>query len=107
MTQPKQVLIMTNTILPYVRLKKKELLTLRKAALFMIRHERRSRWTKAELDEFHKRFVIPLKKGRNLGDHLNTKSHSPKIKNERDFQGSQLRTLRHACILIGSQTHIH
>ena len=62
MTQPKQVLIMTNTLLPYVRLKKRELLTLRKAALFMIRHERRSRWTKAELDEFHKRFVIPLKK---------------------------------------------
>lgn len=66
-TQPKEVLKMTNAILPYVRLKKKELLLLKKAALFISRHKKRSRWTKEEKNEFHKRFVLPLKKGEKLG----------------------------------------
>lgn len=66
-TQPKEVLKMIDIILPYVKLKKKELLLLKEAALFISRHKRRSRWSDEEKKEFHKRFVLPLKKEGKLG----------------------------------------
>jgi len=58
---------MIDIILPYVKLKKKELLLLKEAAVFIYRHKRRSRWNDEEKKEFHRRFVLPLKKGGKLG----------------------------------------
>jgi hypothetical protein len=66
-TQPKKVLIMIDAILPYVKLKKKQLLILKEAALFISQHKKRSRWRDEEKKESHKRFVLPLKKEGKLG----------------------------------------
>lgn len=61
-TEPKQVLNMVDIIFPYVKLKKEELLLLKNAALFMLKHKYRTRWTNKEKDFFNKNFVLPSQK---------------------------------------------
>ncbi|MDH5449920.1 MAG: hypothetical protein OEX77_03310 [Candidatus Bathyarchaeota archaeon] len=51
----------------YVRLKKKEILLLKEAAMFMLRHKKRSRWNNEQKKDFYKRFVLPSQKGKDLG----------------------------------------
>lgn len=59
-TQPKQVLNLVNVLLQYVKLRNDDLLTLREAALFILKHKYRSRWSREELQFFYKNHVKKL-----------------------------------------------
>ena len=56
-------------------------------ALFISRHKRRSRWIDEEKKEFHRRFVLPLKKGEKLGRQLSAKSHLSNPKKQKRGEG--------------------
>ncbi len=60
--EPVELHLICDSIVPYVKLKKKSLLLATKAAEFILSRENHQRWTKDELILFNRKFVLPLQK---------------------------------------------
>lgn len=54
--QPKQVLELTTTLLPHVKLRQNDLIVLKDACTFMLQHKRNSKWTPKELKFFYENY---------------------------------------------------
>lgn len=83
-TQPKQILLMIEALLPNIRLKNKELKKLKEASRFILKHEPRTRWTEQELIFFRKNHVLPLQKESRSGKPRGRPPHTPFMKQSRD-----------------------
>jgi len=67
-TRPEHVLRLIDIILPYVKLKNKQLQLLRSAAGFMMEHRSHSKWSQKDKEFFNKSFVQPLQKSTSTGE---------------------------------------
>ncbi len=61
-TEPIELHLICDSIIPYVKLKKKPLQLATKAAEYFLSRENLQHWTKADLIFFNEKFVLPLQK---------------------------------------------